>query len=219
MCLAAANGGNDVSKGVATLAGAGVARYQGAIAWGTVTTLAGSLASLAVAPRLTTLFATGIVTHPLTPAFGLAVLAGALAWVGVATARRRPVSTTHAIVGALIGAGVVLGPGAVAWATLLPRLVTPLLGSVGASYLLSGLLNGLPPRLPECVCVDVAPAGPVGIDSQGAAAVALPGSLPIIQVLARRPSAASTAPGRGSCGSRPRAPTGSQAAPWASPGA
>lgn len=183
MSLAAANGANDVSKGVATLAGAGVARYRAAIAWGTVTTLAGSLASLAVAARLTALFTTGIVTQPPTPAFGLAVLTGAVAWVGVATARRLPVSTTHAIVGALIGAGVVLGPGAVAWAALLPRLVTPLLASVGVSYLLSGLINHLPPRLPECVCVDVAPAGPVGIEAQGAAAAGvLPGSLPIIQV-------------------------------------
>ena len=170
-------------QGRGHLAGAGVARYRAAIAWGTVTTLAGSLASLAVAARLTTLFTTGIVTHPPTPAFGLAVLGGAVAWVGVATTRRLPVSTTHAIVGALIGAGVVLGPEAVAWAALLPRLVTPLLASVGGSYLLSGLINRLPPRLPECLCVDVAPAWRVEIEAQGAAAaVALPGSLPIVQV-------------------------------------
>jgi len=34
--LAAANGANDVSKGVATLVGAGVTRYRTAVLWGVV---------------------------------------------------------------------------------------------------------------------------------------------------------------------------------------
>jgi hypothetical protein len=44
--LAAANGANDVSTGVATLAGVGVTRYRTALLWGTVTTLAGALLSI-----------------------------------------------------------------------------------------------------------------------------------------------------------------------------
>jgi PiT family inorganic phosphate transporter len=51
--LAAANGSNDVSKGVATLAGTGVTRYRTAIAWGAACTLAGSLASLRLAHAMT----------------------------------------------------------------------------------------------------------------------------------------------------------------------
>src|SRR5713101_7273992 len=106
--LAAANGSNDVAKGVATLAGAGVTRYRTAIAWGTLMTLAGSLFSLGFADKLTKLFSKGIVTAKPTPAFTLAVLVGASAWLALATATRLPVSTTHAIVGSLVGAGLLL---------------------------------------------------------------------------------------------------------------
>lgn len=102
--LAAANAANDVSKGVATLAGAGVARYRTAILWGTGSTLVGAIASAAFAERI--LFSRGIVAGPPAPVFALAVLVGATAWVCFATATRSPVSTTHAILGALIGAGL-----------------------------------------------------------------------------------------------------------------
>ncbi len=101
VALAAANGANDVSKGIATLAGAGAARYRTAILWGTVTTLVGAVASMTIAERLSALFSRGIVTAPPTPPFAVAVLVGATAWVGFATATRLPVSTTQAIVGAL----------------------------------------------------------------------------------------------------------------------
>jgi inorganic phosphate transporter, PiT family len=104
LALAAANGANDVSKGVATLAGAGVARYRTAIVWGTGTTLIGAIASSVFAEHLSALFSRGIIATPPTPAFALAVLVGAAGWVALATAMRVPVSTTHAIVGALIGA-------------------------------------------------------------------------------------------------------------------
>ncbi|MFN2514383.1 MAG: inorganic phosphate transporter, partial [Pyrinomonadaceae bacterium] len=50
--LAFANGANDVSKGVATLAGTGRASYRTAIAWGTLWTFAGGLASLVISVGL-----------------------------------------------------------------------------------------------------------------------------------------------------------------------
>jgi PiT family inorganic phosphate transporter len=84
--LAAANGANDVSKGVATLAGAGVTRYRTAIVWGTITTLVGCLFSLTVADKLTKLFSSGIVTQQPDDGFTIAVLVGTIAWVAVATA-------------------------------------------------------------------------------------------------------------------------------------
>lgn len=83
--LAAVNGGNDVAKGVATLAGAGVARYRTAVAWGMVTTLPGSLLSFLFAARMTALFSKGIVSAPPTVSFAVAVLVGAIVWVGFAT--------------------------------------------------------------------------------------------------------------------------------------
>jgi PiT family inorganic phosphate transporter len=67
MALAAANGANDVSKGVATLAGSGVARYRTAIIWGAATTLAGALVSGLFAERMMNLFTNGIVSAKPTP--------------------------------------------------------------------------------------------------------------------------------------------------------
>jgi PiT family inorganic phosphate transporter len=150
--LAAANGSNDVSKGVATLAGAGVTRYRTAVLWGTVTTLAGSLFSLSLAGKMTKLFSKGIVSAQPTRAFTLAVLVGAAAWVTFASTFKLPVSTTHAIVGALLGAGLLLAPGAVNWGSLPQRVVLPLLLSIAAAYLISLLLNLVPERTPRCTC-------------------------------------------------------------------
>jgi PiT family inorganic phosphate transporter len=62
---------------------------------------------------------------------------------GLATRLRLPVSTTHAIIGALLGAGVLLAPGAVAWGSIPTRVVRPLLLSVGVAYLVSAGLTAL----------------------------------------------------------------------------
>lgn len=158
--LAAANGANDVSKGVATLAGSGVARYRAAIAWGAATTLAGCLLSGLLASQMLKLFSTGIVSEAPTPAFTLAVLCGTAGWVAIATVARLPVSTTHALVGSLVGAGLLFAPGAVVWAALAQRVALPLLASIAISYALSAALNvafrekAQPAN--ECVCVGVA---------------------------------------------------------------
>lgn len=74
--LAAVNGSNDVPKGVATLAGASVTKYRTAIIWGTVTTHAGCVCSLALASKMTKLFSGGIVTAKPTDAFAIAGSAG-----------------------------------------------------------------------------------------------------------------------------------------------
>lgn len=170
-------------KGVATLAGAGVTRYRTAIAWGAFTTLAGSLVSLHFADRLTKLFSKGIVTATPTPAFTLAVLAGTTAWVAFATATKLPVSTTHAIVGSLVGAGVLLAAGAVNFGALPARVVGPLLLSVGVAYVFSMVLNLLRERIPECVCVSVEDTVvPPVLDPQGAAMLPTRASLPMPKV-------------------------------------
>ncbi|MFE3642356.1 inorganic phosphate transporter [Streptomyces sp. NPDC059169] len=138
--LAAANGSNDVPKGVATLAGAGVTKYRTAIIWGTVTTLAGCVFSLALADKMTKLFSKGIVTAAPTEAFAVAVLAGAVSWVALATVLRLPVSTTHALIGALLGAGLFLASDSIAWSAIPQKLVVPLLMSVGVAYAVSLVL-------------------------------------------------------------------------------
>lgn len=153
--LAAANGANDVSKGVATLAGAGVTRYRTAVAWGVVATLAGALLSLTIASGLSRLFTKGIVAAPPSVALALAVLSGATAWVLLATLLRLPVSTTHAIVGSLVGAGLVLHADLVRWRALLLSVATPLLLSVVIAYVLSAVLSHLVRRTPSCICMEL----------------------------------------------------------------
>ncbi|MGW0801431.1 anion permease [Nonomuraea sp. NPDC002799] len=157
--LAAANGGNDVSKGVATLGGAGVVSYRVAIAWGTVATLAGSLCSLALADRMTALFSKGIVSAPATDQFAFAVLVGTASWIALATLAKLPVSTTQALVGALIGAGLLLSSSgsSVHFEVLGSKVVLPLLASVVVAYALSALLRQVwryVAREARCTCAD-----------------------------------------------------------------
>jgi PiT family inorganic phosphate transporter len=138
--LAAVNGSNDVPKGVATLAGAGVTNYRAAILWGTVTTLAGCVCSLALAEKMTKLFSSGIITAAPTDAFAVAVLVGAASWVGLATWLRLPVSTTHALIGGLLGAGLLLASDSIAWSAVPKRLIIPLLSTIVIAYGISMLL-------------------------------------------------------------------------------
>ncbi len=138
--LAIANGANDVSKGVATLAGAGVTAYRTAILWGTATTAVGALLSIQLGRGMGKLFSSGIFAGKPTNAFCLAVLIGATSWVTLATVTKLPVSTTHAVVGSLVGAGLVIEATAVQWQGLLQKVLLPLLASVLVAYIISLLL-------------------------------------------------------------------------------
>ncbi|MET8845956.1 inorganic phosphate transporter [Amycolatopsis sp. NPDC004625] len=138
--LAAVNGSNDVPKGVATLAGAGVTKYKTAILWGTITTLIGCAFSLGLASKMTALFSKGIITGATTDAFAVAVLAGAAFWVGLATILRLPVSTTHALIGGMVGAGLLMSTGGVSWSAVGSKLVTPLLVSIVVAYAITMIL-------------------------------------------------------------------------------
>ena len=101
-----ANGANDVSKGVATLAGSGVARARRAILWGTVCTVAGGLAAIAWGGALAGSFGSGLVApgFRIDQTFLTATLLGASLWLLFATRLGLPVSTTHALLGGLVGA-------------------------------------------------------------------------------------------------------------------
>lgn len=157
VALAAANGANDVPKGVATLAGSGVTRYRTAILWGAVTTMAGALISGLFAERMMKLFTSGIVSAKPTAVFTLAVICGTVGWVIIATLAHLPVSTTHAIIGSLLGAGLLFAPNAIAWSILAPRLVVPLLLSVAVSYAVSAGLNRVFAKrgadAVDCLCI------------------------------------------------------------------
>jgi PiT family inorganic phosphate transporter len=129
LALAYANGANDVSKAIATLVGSGVTDYRRAIAWGTVCTVLGGICSAFLASALIGTFTKGfIAAHAQqTETFALAVLLGALLWVVLATRIAMPVSTTHAITGALVTVGAVAyGAGNVQWNALVQKVAIPL---------------------------------------------------------------------------------------------
>src|SRR6266511_6236988 len=160
--LAFANGANDVSKGIATLVGSGIASDRRALAWGAAWTIAGALGAGFVSRGLVTVFSgSGVLTTPaVAVAFPLAVAVGAIGWLVFATRTGLPVSTTHALVGGLVGAGLMAeGPAGVKWATVaqkvaLPLAVSPLL-SLTLVFVILPAVTLLFRRLNRyCVCLE-----------------------------------------------------------------
>lgn len=161
LLLAWANGANDVSKGVATLIGSGLAKPTYAILWGTLWTLLGGVAAVFWGAALAANFAHGYLAdgfHPGT-AFVASALFGAFGWVGVATRWGLPVSTTHGLLGGIAGAALTeagpdgLNGGAIAGKALLPLLASPLLAIVLCGALLLAvrwLARFIPAWRPGC---------------------------------------------------------------------
>lgn len=162
LLLAAANGANDISKGIATLVGAGLASPRHAVAWGVITTAAGGLVAAFVSQGLVRTFSgKGVIeTGELTPLFFLAVACGAVAWLVVATWTGLPVSTTHSLFGALVGAAMAShGAGGVLWGSAVVKIVLPLLFSPLVALLLVMLAYPLARRGFErlnryCICIE-----------------------------------------------------------------
>lgn len=128
-CVAFTNGANANFKGVASLYGSGTTTLRGALYWGTATTFAGSLAAAFFARGLMSAFSgKGVVPDSLVaaPDFACAVAIGGALTSFLATRLGFPVSTTHALVGALLGAGLVGSGGDVQVAALGTNFVYPL---------------------------------------------------------------------------------------------
>jgi inorganic phosphate transporter, PiT family len=185
MVLAFSNGANDNFKGVATLFGSGTANYRRALSWATVTTFAGSILALLLAHGLVAKFrGKGLVPDVVTlePAFLTAVSLGAALTVLLATRFGLPISTTHALTGALVGAGMVATQGHVALGTLgssflLPLILGPVLSLV-VTLLLYPLFKLVRSRsgvcATTCVCIGsrfeeviVQPQGTLALRSTG----------------------------------------------------
>ena len=161
--LAYSNGANDNFKGVASLFGSGTCNYRTAISWATITTFAGSIVSIFLAQALLKKFSgKGIVPDRFVGSeyFLLAVAIGAGLTVIIATITGFPISTTHALTGAIIGCGLVavgfhvnlavLGQGFV-----LPSLLSPVLAIAvaGVLYLLFHALRVASGTTKEwCIC-------------------------------------------------------------------
>lgn len=147
LLLAYSNGANDNFKGVATLYGSGTTSYRRALAWATVTTLAGSLLALLLAHGMVETFkGKGLVPDVVIadPMFLLAVSLGAAITVLLATFSGLPVSTTHALIGGLVGAGLIasldgIHSQALVGTFLLPLLLSPVLAMLLTWALYPGL--------------------------------------------------------------------------------
>jgi len=129
--LAYANGANDNFKGVATLFGSGTTSFKTAIWWAGATTFAGSICAFILGAALIRTFSgKGLVDTTVLsdPKFLFSVAMAAAATVYLATQIGFPISTTHAILGALVGAGLI-APGGVEFLLLGSRFVLPLLSA------------------------------------------------------------------------------------------
>jgi inorganic phosphate transporter, PiT family len=141
--LAYSNGANDNFKGVASLFGSRTCNYRTAISWATITTFAGSIMSIFLAQTLLKKFSgKGIVPDQFVGSeyFLLAVAIGAGLTVIIATLAGFPISTTHALTGAIIGCGLVAVGSGVNFSALGKGLVLPLLLSPILAIVIAGIL-------------------------------------------------------------------------------
>ncbi len=143
LAVAYANGANANFKGVASLFGSGTTNYSTAVRWAAVTTAAGCLVALLLPGTLLQAFAgKGLVPQTLIdqPAFLLSVGAGAALANLLANRFGFPVSTTHMLLGALLGTGLAAQPEAVQWAKLWENFARPLLLAPVLALALGSLL-------------------------------------------------------------------------------
>ncbi|MFQ5631293.1 MAG: anion permease [bacterium] len=187
--LAYSNDANDNFKGVATLFGSDTTDYRKALGWATITTFLGSVCSVFFAQALLRHFTgKGLVPDVVTgsPEFATAVALGAGLTVILATITGFPISTTHSITGALVGAGFGAVGAQVNFAVLgskffAPLLLSPLMAVVLGSLFYLGfryvrIRMGVTKEM--CVCVgekeQVVPLLP---PSEGAGALAFRSNL------------------------------------------
>ena len=187
LLLAYSNGANDNFKGVATLYGSGVLNYKQARLLSTLASVAGALAAVALAEALLKAFSgRGLVPSDVVndPAFAAAVALAASLTVALATRIGMPISTTHALVGGLVGAGLLAAGSALNLAALTQQFVAPLLFGPIIAFVVAAVLAGLQRRFwaapssdQSCACVSLPEAVAIG----PAAAAALSG-MPIVTV-------------------------------------
>ncbi len=175
--LAYANGANDNFKAVATIYGSSTLSYRQSLLVATIAQLLGSVTSVVLAGALLHAFGgKGLVLAEVVanPLFLIAVSAGAAATVLLASKFGFPVSTTHAIIGSLTGAGLALASTEFVWSGLGPKfiaplLLTPLMATVAAALLyppLSRIRKKMGVGSSTCLCVGTQ-IEPVGVMADG----------------------------------------------------
>ncbi len=131
-------GANDVANNVGPAVGAKVLTLGWALVIAAISELAGALIA---GGEVVSTIRSGIINPELIPEANtfiwvmMAALLAAALWLNIASATGAPVSTTHSIVGAVLGAGMAAsGPAVVNWDGM---------GSIAASWVVSPLMGGL----------------------------------------------------------------------------
>ena len=144
------NGFHDTANAVATVVSTRVMRPGVAIGMAAVLNFAGAMTGTEVAKTI----GSGIVGSALPLHAITSALVAAIAWNLLTWYRGVPSSSSHALIGSLLGAGIAsLGPHAVHWAVLrdkvaLPLLLSPIVGFLTALWLMRLLVHyfqSLPP--------------------------------------------------------------------------
>ncbi|MCS7192409.1 MAG: inorganic phosphate transporter [Armatimonadetes bacterium] len=175
------NGANDISRSIAAMVGAGVRDYKRACQIGTFGTVLGALISFWFASKMVETFTKSWTVQPLQPSplllLGVSVVISlwliAMTWFGI------PVSTTHSIVGTLIGFSLVAqGFEEILWGKIAVKIFLPLLFSpiiaLSLSFLLYCALAYLD-KFNPCVCIgDISPQ--LSAETQGEVIAIVPAS-------------------------------------------
>ena len=162
--LAYANGANDNFKGVATLFGSKTTGYKAALIYGTAMTFLGSVVAIVMARGLLATFSgKGLVPDQILAlkSFPISVVLASAVTVMLATKLGFPISTTHALTGALVGAGWMASSSGVNLSKLsssffTPLIVSPVLAIMAASFIYPIFRYGrvrLGLKKETCLCV------------------------------------------------------------------
>ncbi len=138
-------GGNDVANAMGTSVGSGALTFRQAVLVAAIFEFAGAVL---VGSHVTNTIRKGIIApeyfsgHPELLMYGmLAALLAAALWLQLATAMGMPVSTTHSIIGAIIGFGLIssIGDSNIAWgkvvSIVMSWIVSPLMGGLIAFFM------------------------------------------------------------------------------------
>jgi inorganic phosphate transporter, PiT family len=132
------NGFHDTANVVASVISTRALAPRTAVALASVVNFAGALLSMKVAATV----ATGIITAGrVTETIAFAALVGAISWNLLTWLYGLPSSSSHALIGGVVGALLAaVGGGGVRWHGLLTKVVLPALIAPASAFLLAGLI-------------------------------------------------------------------------------
>lgn len=161
------NGANDNFKGVATLYGGGILNYWQSLTWASIATAVGCLiAFLWVEGLAKTFTGKGIIGPELIdfPFFPLAIACAVIGTLFLATFLGFPISTTHALLGALVGIASTQGISKAAYSNIgtiaAPLILSPLIAA-GIAFLGWKLFGHKFKKSKDpqaCLCIDDQPS-------------------------------------------------------------